>query len=713
MAAYHFKATSSSPEVTWSIMHPVRPYSGYMREVIAAAASYHVDSFEVCGDVHGSGGGLDGAILFRDYAVAAGGVDPTTVAQNVARLQKIIELAHDSGRPMYYWHREVMVPQSVVEQIPGLLDENGEFNLMGEAYQSLIRSKIREFFEQVPAMDGLVLTLTESDYSVIHNSDQQRYPSQEVVARVVGAFAEELQARGKRFILRSFGSIAQDYEDILRGAEMVAERFSFEIETKITPYDFSPFLPFNPYLRKSGACSLSAEYDSIGEFLGAGFLPAPDPERVIESVNHARQQGVDRHVIRIDRIGHAAFLSTQSVNLLAFDRAIRDPNVKADAIWTEWADAHWPDCPEAMVAVMRQGIAMTKGTHFIDGHVIFHAFPIQPDLKWLKACGIFSVFRPRQPLDEHVGMWGILTNRVTPARETLLREKHEAVALADEALRTLELLKGKLSQPEFQLAKTAWRNAAQVTRAIYHWCRGVCAYFNDMEAGRPDHPTLDQAIVAARAEFETMLGVRLTKGGGASRAAPGVTAHEYGGGSEPEEDCIEDAYIQPIWRLLVQLPDEYEGEFRERMYWAMRGEVQDCIVCGGLLDDLRVHRYMHASHARLIAGRPARAAGNRVFPNGFIDVRLALPAGEACRLIVRGEAGPRREFQITVEEENHVVRFSAQGEYVRVLTRSAGPRRAAETVRVRIQKVGSDFPLIYAIATLSGSGQPSHHPLYD
>lgn len=713
MAAFHSKEPPSSPEVTWSIMHPVRPDSGYMRDVIAAAARYHVDSFEVCGDVHGSGGGLDGAILFRDYAVAAGGVDRGVVARNVARLREIIALAHDSGRPVYYWHREVMVPRVIVEQIPGLLDENGEFDLMGEAYRTLLLSKIREFFDQVPAMDGLVLTLTESDYSVIHNSDQQRYPAPEVVARVVGTFAEELQARGKRFILRSFGSVAQDYEDILAGAEKVAGRFSFEIETKITPYDFSPFLPFNPYLRRSGACSLSAEYDSIGEFLGAGFLPAPDPGRVIEAVNHARRIGVDRHVIRIDRIGHAAFLSTQAVNLLAFDRAIRDPDVKADAIWTEWAGAQWPDCAEAMVAVMRKGIEMTKRTHFIDGHVIFHAFPIQPDLKWLKACGIFSVFRPRQPLDEHVGMWGILTDRVTPTREALLREKNEAVALADEALRALDLLKGKLARPEFRRAKTAWRNAAQVTRVIRHWCRGVCAYFNDMEAGRPDHPTLDRAITAARAEFETMLGTRMAGGTEATRAAAEATAHEYGGGSGVEDDSIAGAYIQPIWRLLGQLPVEYAGEFRERMDWTARGGVLDCIVCGGLLDDLRVHRYMHASHARLVAGRPARAAGNRVFPNGFIDVGLTLPVGEDCRLVIRGEAGPRREFRLTVDDESHVVEFSDRGEYERVLTASTAPRRAADTVRVRIQKIGPDFPLIYAIATLIGSDPTSHHPLYD
>jgi hypothetical protein len=342
------------PEITWSIMHPVKPEVAYMREVIAQAAPYHVDSFEICGEVHSSLGGLDGAIFLRDYPVAAAALNRVQIDQNIAVLREIVGLAHASHRPVYYWHREVMVPRAVVENIPGLLDENGEFDLLGAAYQQLVRAKIREFFELVPEMDGLVLTLTESDYSVIHNSDPDRYPPAEVVKRVVETFAAELPGRGKRFVLRSFGSIAQDYEDILAGAARVSGKYPFEIETKITPYDFSPFLRFNPYLRKTGHSTLSAEYDSIGEFHGAGYLPAPDPARVLDAVAYARAQGVTRHVTRIDRIGHPTFASTQAINLLAFERAICGTGTTADDLWAEWAATHWPDGAPAMAALMQR-----------------------------------------------------------------------------------------------------------------------------------------------------------------------------------------------------------------------------------------------------------------------------------------------------------------------------------------------------------------------
>ena len=126
-----------------------------------------------------------------------------------------------------------------------------------------------------------MLTLTEADFSVIHNSQPDRYPPDKVVYEIVKIFAEEHKNAGKRFILRSFGSIAQDYEDILAGASIAAKEFSFDIETKITPYDFVPFLPSNPFLVKQENTFLNAECDGLGEFLGAGYLPACNIKNII------------------------------------------------------------------------------------------------------------------------------------------------------------------------------------------------------------------------------------------------------------------------------------------------------------------------------------------------------------------------------------------------------------------------------------------------
>jgi hypothetical protein len=674
-------------------MHPVKPETGYMREVIAAAGRYRVDSFEICGDVHSSSGGLDGAIRFRDYPEVAGVLERAQVDDTIRTLREVVSLAHQSGRPVYYWHREVMVPRAIVERISGLIDEKGEFDLLGDAYQKLVRSKIAEFFTNVTGMDGLVLTLTESDFSVIHNSDPLRYPPREVVRKLVATFAKELHRRGKRFILRSFGSIAQDYEDILAGAELVRAATPFEIETKITPYDFSPFLRFNPYLKRSAGCTLSAEYDSIGEFLGAGFLPAADPARVIDSVAHARERGVDRHVIRIDRIGHPTFTSPQAVNLLAFDRAILDPEVTVERVWQEWASSHWPNCAVEMTAVMKRGIEMAKKTQFIDGHVIFHAFPIQPDLKWIQACGILSVFTPSKSLHVHPHMWGILPDRITPSRASLLREKDEAVEFADQGWADVTRLRDRLSSVEFDIAERGWRNATVASRAVRAWCRCVCAYFEDMEAGAAGHARLDRAVTAAFPELRAYSSE--TPGALAvatSMATSGV--HEYGD-IGPVEDNVDAAYVRPIFRHLALLAKHYEAEFCERTRWRQRPGIFDFVVCGGFIDDLRVDRSMHASHARLVNGRPARFAGNRVFPNGYMDFSLALPEARA-RLVILGDPEVERRFRLTIGGQTREAEFSSAGEYECEISTTGGPK----SIDFRIQKLASEYPAIFGAGVI-------------
>ncbi|OAM88169.1 hypothetical protein OH491_06475 [Termitidicoccus mucosus] len=686
-------------------MHPVKPDASYMRAVMAAAADYHVDSFEICGDAHSSTGGLEGAIRFRDYPEAAAMLDFAETGATIAALNEVVGLARQSGRPVYYWHREVMVPPEVVATVRGLLDADGEFDLLGAAYHELLRSKIREFFDHVPDMDGLVLTLTESNYSVIHNSNQERYSPPLVIEKIITTFAEELEQLGKRFILRSFGSIGRDYEDILAGVERVDARHKLEIETKITPYDFSPFLPMNGYLRRSGHAALSAEYDSIGEFLGAGYLPAADPERVIECVRHARAAGASRHVIRVDRIGHATFEGPQAVNLLAFDRAIRDADATAEEIWKEWSARRWQSCGMEMTHIMRQGIEMVKKTHFIAGCVIFHAFPIDPALKWIKASGILSLFKPGFDLARHIGMWGIKTEGTAPSREALLVEKAMAVELAEKNLAALGTLRESLPSGEYEIARTAWGNAVVVTRLVYQWSRCVCAYFNDMDDLVQGSPSLAAEISEARACFEQVLGgAALVEAGKASESHV-VHRHEYSNDAS-QDDCIEAAYAAPLWRIIQLLRMEYDAELAERMRWRAMPGIVDYIVCGGVGDDWRVRRYMHASHARLEGGRVSRAAGNRVFPNGFIECELALPPGGRARLRVEGDKTKSAGLSLAIDGGPAVaVAYDENGRFECELAPASGHSSAEQQglVTIRLQKSGADYPWIYGIGTLTVS----------
>lgn len=616
------------PEVTWSLMHPTAPDPVYMKKVVEEAdkSPYKVDSFEVCALCHEVRGGLNGLAHFRKYPDLA--IDHEKIDENIALIKEIIKLAHDSGRPLYYWHREVTVPSGIVELLPGLLDEKGEFNLLGEAFTELLRYKISQAFEEVPELDGIVLTLTEADYSAIHNSTPDLYPPAQVVRHVAGVFYEELSKRGKRLILRSFGSIAEDYEDILAGAWMASnDDMRFEVETKITPYDFDPFLPENPFLHHTGNLTLGAECDSLGEFLGAGNLPAENVENIVRWVRGAQAKAVDRYTIRLDRVGNNVF-DCYNVNLYAYMRAINDTDVTAEEIYKEYALSHYPEsCRDALVKLGKQGLEAILKMNYIHGNVIFHQTPPRASFKYFKAGGFFSNFAENVPLKYNSGIWGILSENTTGTRKELLREKEEALLLAKDGLEKVKGLEKELSGEEFARLDTFWNNLVCAAQCILTYCRCTAAYFESMEAKDPQGVKLKESIAEGEKVF-------------ASFTKEKTAREDFFNGLERGlfvvKKNIQDVYPVPLRALCEMLPEEYEAEFKARNDEKYK-EAADLVITGGICDEWRCERKMHACHAVLENGVISRIVGNQVFPNGTLEIVMKGQKDSCHTLKIRGE----------------------------------------------------------------------------
>ncbi len=655
---------TASPEITWSLMHPVKLDVNYMKRVVKKAEEYNVDSFEICGPCHGTDGGMDGLLLYEKYPQIAAALNTDEIIEQRKKLTEIIDIAHTSGKPVLYWHREIVVPPHLTECEPALLDENGEFNLLGNAFEELIKYKIEEFFKAVPALDGFVLTLTEADFSVIHNSSPEKYPPAQVVEKIVRIFAEELKNRKKRFILRSFGSIAEDYEAILAGAEPVAKDYDFEVETKITPYDFVPFLPLNPFLNKVSGATLAAECDSLGEFLGAGYLPSTNIDNIVRYVREGQAKDVDRYAIRIDRIGNCIF-DTYEINLFAYHAAIEEPNISAEEIVTRWCDKHWNGIDEMKNLAMK-GLDVVLKTHYIDGNVIFHMFPIKPDLKWIKAGGIMALLKNNVSLENHSGIWSILSDNNTPGREAVLKEKEEAVSLAKEGLTQLLSLESRLDKDEFKRNLRLWENAVIASSTVRAFVRCLCGYFDDMEAELADCPRLTNAQIEAKRTFA---------------ALPSVS------------ESVSNTYVKPLEFICNELSNEYRGEFKLRQTWRTEPEITDFIICGGLLDDWRIARYMHGSHSRLEQGVPVREVGNRIFPNGFIDVELNTPVPGHYRLKLSANILAADSCSVSIGN-SPAEKYSFEQDGTADIDLSDQP---AGPIKIRIEKSGAAYPEIYAI----------------
>ena len=660
------------PEITWSLMHPTPLDPAYVRELVKKAAEtpYRVDSFEICGQCHTPYGGLDGLVNYREYPSAFANWDQEKVTENQEKLNEILAISHAAGKAVYLWHREVMIPPGLLEDLPSLLDEDGEFDLTGSTFANLIRYKLDRTFAMVPNLDGLVLTLTEADYSAIHNSNTEKYPPIEVVSFIITIFASELEKRGKRFIMRSFGSITEDYECILAGAEALEGKHKFEIETKITPYDFVPFLPPNPFLRKSTGFTLSAECEVVGEFMGQGNMPFEHVHNLVRYVREGQEAGVDRFIIRVDRRGNCIF-DLYEINYYAYARALEDPEVTAEEIRNEWYEKHYPSrIRKELIELDKLGWEMVSKTYYIDHHVLFHG---NYAMKYIKAAFVFALFQEGEPLVNGRGVWSILSQQTSPGRTFILKEKEEAVACADKGL----ALYNTLGLPADDFRRRLWENAVVITRCVRELCCSIAAYFESTE--KDSFSILEEQVAKSLAEFDRLAGHKVDI---RKREVINGLEHRLSEYRRP----IEEICIEPLAAITQALPAEWLAE-REAKKRFLAGK-SDGVITGGISYEYRIYRYMHASHAVLHKDLPARWAGNRVFPNGFFEVTLQ----NGSLLEIFGDPEVTKEFAVTVDGERFAASFNEEGVYCLPLKKSE-----VKEITIRLEKRGNIYPMFYAV----------------
>ena len=588
----------ASSEITWSVMHPTAIDTNYMARVVEKAMEYGgVDSFEVCGLEQK---GINALSLFERYPHASARVDRPFVMRTRTALNGVCTQAHKVGKQVYFWHRENLVPQGIFEDVPELLDADGEFDMLGAAYDRYLRGKIGDAFDACPQLDGLVLTLTESEYSVLHNSNQRRYPAVKVVGRIVGIFNDELTRRGKRFVLRSFG-VGDDYAKIIEGAKAAQGARPFEIETKITQADFVPWLPVNPYLKRNPPLTLGVECDAQGEYLGAGLLPAAQVARIREYVDASRAVGVSRYAIRIDRIGRSIFDSAHEVNLAAYMRFIRDSRAAEDDILSAYAARRFGAAADKMAPLMRSELELVRDMHYVASNLMFHTPPTPTNFKIAKAGGLFALFREDESLQNMSPIWSVLHWMETPSHGQIAAEKAQAVELAQRGLATIEGLKGLLDADEYARQHRAFANAVTLSRSLEAFTKCVIAYFEEMKSGADRPKQLEESVAAACSLFAG--------------------------------DCSDElrGYQEGLSSYCRELQREY-GLERAMRKANERPDVFDFVNVGGIYDDGRVERVMHAAYPEAKKGRVVRHVGNSRYPNGRITVRLKAP--ESARIDV-------------------------------------------------------------------------------
>ena len=201
-----------------------------------------------------------------------------------------------------------------------------------------------------------------------------------------------------------------------------------------------------------------------------------------------------------------------------------------------------------------------------------------------------------------------------------------------------------------------------------------------MEWEKSDFPHLKAQVAASMQEFERLAGhkVEIIKRDVINGLEHRLTEYRR---------SIEEICIEPLAAICQELLKEFPAEYNAREKFLTGCE--DGIITGGISDDWRIVRYMHASHAFLHNGLPARWAGNRVFPNGFMEMELK----RGDELLIHGAIEDTRKFTLVCDGERIEAEFDDNGVFSMPLPKSDRP------VSIRLEKNGVCYPLFHAVLT--------------
>jgi hypothetical protein len=165
----------------------------------------------------------------------------------------------------------------------------------------------------------------------------------------------------------------------------------------------------------------------------------------------------------------------------------------------------------------------------------------------------------------------------------------------------------------------AFSNAVKGGRALRSYTHCAVAYFDDMSAAKDVPDRLEAASSAAVREIESMM-----TDVNDSFTGKGSHFNVVGGN-------LDRVYFVGLRFFCRELVREY------RIERAMRRKLErvgayDFVIPGGIYDDNRVIRTMHGAYSQTKDDRVVRFAGNPVFPNGTLSVKLSAP--ENARIAV-------------------------------------------------------------------------------
>jgi hypothetical protein len=650
--------------LSWSFCHECPAIYEYCKPMIEEAARHGIQRLELCGVTQSDIGNADAYVHFKSHPIIAQTRDENLINSNIENLRQICRRAHELGMEVDMWHREVNFPKILLETEKGLVNEDGDIDFTGP-YLELIEAKISEFFENVPEVDGLVMTPYESLFPIIHVVNKQKNPPERNLHNVMAVFKKVCEKYNKRFVSRTFAATDEDYALINRVILDMNRQSQLYTSMKIVPYDWHPFLPIHPIIKDLRATKRIVELDLMGEYYGQGVVPCCYPEEVQRYIRYLKGEGVEHVVGRVDRMGVRTMDTAADVNVYAMGKLMKDPDADIDGIYNEWATTRWDaNTAKAVIPGLKRTFEITKKTFYLDQHLISHER--YPDFKMLKWGRSFGYFKEGEPLRRARQEWGIISSRISPTWKEIVADKDKAISLLQSCIDDLERSRRGIKKDAYDYLLDGYKKFMVLAKAFRLFCTMTIAYLKVLNT---DGAEMDEFIKEKNAALALAKEIEQSFGKDFFAGMPAILADDA-------EQITKELEIE----LAVQRQNKGDKS------------IVDWVLCGGISFEWAVYKLTHGSWVYRDNDIIYRLAGDKITADGFFEYEMKVPAGDSTLCLLWGDTGEKRQAYLDIDGKRQVIEAGSKKgfDWVRIPIHSD----KAKIVPVRVTKKSMLSPMV-------------------
>jgi hypothetical protein len=240
-------------------------------------------------------------------------------------------------------------------------------NMDDPAVMEYVRNRYDRLLDKVPGAAGIVLTLHESNNKIFRNSEvQSKLSVPDRIYAMSKLVYDVAKKHNKGLILRNFFYEPQEMDYF----QQAINRLPDDVITmsKDTTHEFHPFYPADPMHGKMGKKRQIVELDTGVEKAWGSQGPYAQVDYIRRYVQRAREKGLVGAVGRAHFWGEDGFQESHEINLYAFSRFMKDPDLAPDAVFQDWAKIHYnaEAAPYIASAMKRTEFIHHHGRYFLN-----------------------------------------------------------------------------------------------------------------------------------------------------------------------------------------------------------------------------------------------------------------------------------------------------------------------------------------------------------